>query len=200
MAASSSIDEKQCIRLAKTGDDDAFAQLVGAYQTPVYNLCYRMLGDHAQAEDAAQETFLRAFRNLRRYDPNRRLITWLLSIASNYCIDQLRKRRMRVVPIDNLLPQQQHAADGLGPEESLARREQQQAVQILLRGLGPLDRAAVILRYWYDCSYEEIAGALSLSQSAVKSRLHRSRRELAERMMREGAVVGGVMQDEPSNI
>jgi len=87
-----SVPENDWLRLAINGDENAFAQLVEAYQTPVYNLCYRMLGDETSAEDAAQETFWRAFRNLQRYDPKRSFITWLLSIAAHYCIDQQRKR------------------------------------------------------------------------------------------------------------
>ena len=85
-------NESEWLDGAIEGDDDAFAQLVELYQKPVYNLCYRMLGTPGDAEDAAQEAFLRAYKNLRRYDRNRSFATWLLSIASHYCIDQLRKR------------------------------------------------------------------------------------------------------------
>ena len=201
MAAVNAIEETGWIRLARTGDDGAFARLVEAYQVPVYNLCYRMLGDHAQAEDAAQEAFLRAYRNLRRYDPTRRFATWLLSIASHYCIDQIRKRRLKTLSIDDVPPFLERADDLPGPEEALARREQQLAVQSLLAKLGPQDRAAMIMRYWFEFSYEEIGDALSLSVSAVKSRLHRARRVLVEQIPQvNGLQLNGVMQDEPSNI
>ena len=201
MAAVNAIEETEWIRLARAGDDGAFARLVEAYQVPVYNLCYRMLGDHAQAEDAAQEAFLRAYRNLRRYDPTRRFATWLLSIASHYCIDQIRKRRLKTLSIDDVPPFLERADDLPGPEEALARREQQLAVQSLLAKLGPQDRAAMIMRYWFEFSYEEIGDALSLSVSAVKSRLHRARRVLVEQIPQvNGLQLNGVMQDEPSNI
>lgn len=161
------------------GDSQAFSCLVEAYQNPVYNLCYRMLEDSFEAEDAAQETFLRAYRNLKRYDPQRSFATWLLSIAAHYCIDQIRKRRMFILSMDEH-PGIDPADPGLGPEASLRQNEEQQRVQMLLNTLGPQDRAALVLRYWYELSYEEIAESLSLSVSAVKSRLHRARNELAQ--------------------
>ena len=94
----------QWVQAALQGDQDAFAEIVYAYQDSVYNLCYRMLSDHVEAEDAAQEAFLRAYLNLRRYDPGRSFKTWVLSIASNHCIDRLRRRRMQYVSIDDPLP------------------------------------------------------------------------------------------------
>ena len=154
--------------------------LVESYQKPVYNLCYRMLGNAGDAEDAAQESFLRAYRFLERYDQKRSFATWLLSIASHYCIDQLRKRRFTSFSIDD----EDHAwleppDPGPNPEMSVSIGEKQAQVQALLEDLGPKDRSAVIMRYWYNYSYEEIAEALSLTVSAVKSRLHRARRDLA---------------------
>jgi len=80
-------EEKRWLLQARNGDEEAFSRIVEAYQRPVYNLCYRMLGDRMLAEDAAQETFLRAYLGLKRYDPKRAFINWLLSIASNHCID-----------------------------------------------------------------------------------------------------------------
>lgn len=171
--------EAQWIVQAQHGDDGAFAQLVEAYHRPVYNLCYRMLGDPYEAEDAAQEAFLRAYRSIRRYDNNRPFATWLLSIASHYCIDQIRRRRMQVISMD-ALPGEIIPDQGIGPEAAARLSEDQKQVQELLSSLAPTDRSAVILYYWYDYSYEEIAEALSLSISAVKSRLHRARKALAE--------------------
>lgn len=173
-------EETQWLVSAKSGDAQAFGRLVDAYQTPVFNLCYRMLGDRYEAEDAAQEAFLRAYKSIHRYDPERAFSTWILSIAAHHCIDRIRKRRMKTVSIDEL------SYPGLAdpspqPETALGDRERQAQVQMLLENLSPDDRAAVVMRYWYDFSYEEIAAALDLSISAVKSRLHRARRTLADR-------------------
>ncbi len=171
--------EPDVLNLVHQGNQEAFTQLVEMYQKPVYNLCYRMLGDPDEAEDAAQETFLRVYKNIKHYDAKRPFTTWLLSIAAHHCIDQLRKRRMIVISMDGtpyLDP-----PDGLpGPEASFYTHEDQKRVQTLLKTLNPHDRAAVVMYYWYDFSYDEIAKSLSLTSSAVKSRLHRARLSMAQ--------------------
>jgi RNA polymerase sigma-70 factor (ECF subfamily) len=171
--------EKEWLQAAVAGDANAFGELVESYHQPVYNLCYRMLGDHYEAEDAAQEAFFRAYKSLGRYDSKRSFSTWLLSIAAHYCIDQLRKRRMKLVPLD-ALPYSEISDPSPSPEGALSSGEDQQQVRALLEILSPTDRAAVVMRYWYDFSYDEISNALNISLSAVKSRLHRARRTLAQ--------------------
>jgi len=138
-----------------------------------------MLGDQDEAEDASQETSLRVYRNIKHYDPERPFSTWLLSIAAHLCIDQLRKRRMVVISMDNT-PYLEPTDGSPGPENTFYLKEDQRRVQALLKTLNPHDRAAVIMYYWYDFSYEEIAKSLSLTSSAVKSRLHRARLSLAQ--------------------
>lgn len=167
------------LQKALQGDETAFASMVEAYQRPVYNLCYRMLGDPVDAEDAAQETFWRAYQNLKRYDPARSFPTWLLSIAAHYCIDQQRKRRIPIISVD-LLPEEDAPDPAPNPEKVVGELEETMQMRRLLGRLNPQDRAAVILRYWYEFSEEEIARSLSLTVSAVKSRLHRARKDLAE--------------------
>lgn len=171
--------EGEWLQQALKGDDTAFANIVETYQRPVYNLCYRMLGDPIDAEDAAQETFWRAYQNLNRYDPARPFPTWLLSIAAHYCIDQQRKRRIPILSVD-LLPEEDAPDPAPNPEKVVGELEETAQMRRLLNGLGPQDRAAVILRYWYEFSEEEISRSLSLTISAVKSRLHRARKELAQ--------------------
>jgi RNA polymerase sigma-70 factor (ECF subfamily) len=169
----------QWLERARRGDDEAFSQIVESCQNPVYNLCYRMLGNPQEAEDAAQETFWRAYQNIKRYDPQRPFLTWLLSIAAHYCIDQQRRRQLPSFSIDaltdDILPDFAPT-----PENTTGRREEERKLHQLLTALKPQDRAAIILRYWYDFSDEEISQALSLTVSAVKSRLHRARLQLAE--------------------
>jgi RNA polymerase sigma-70 factor (ECF subfamily) len=171
---------------ALRGDEEAFSHLVETYQSPVYNLCYRMLGDPVDAEDAAQETFLRAYKNIKRYDDQRSFSTWLLSIAAHYCIDQIRRRRFATLSYDET-PQLDPPDLNPGPEGSLVISEDQKRVQVLLARLNAQDRAAVVMRYWYEFSYEEIGEALSMTVSAVKSRLHRARIELAQLWMQQGS-------------
>lgn len=184
-------NESEWIHRAMQGDDNAFAMLVEVYQVPVYNLCYRMLGNPMEAEDAAQEAFLRAYKGINRYDPERRFATWLLSIASHHCIDRLRRRKYPIRSLDELLPWQQKADDAPGPETALTQKENQEAVRKMLEQLGDHDRMVLILRYWYDLSYEEIAQSLSSSVSAVKSRLHRARRQLADQWIKRTSIEVG---------
>ena len=165
---------------ALEGDDAAFAEIVGSYQRPVFNLCYRMLGNPNDAEDAAQETFLRAYKALERYDRNRAFSTWILSIASHYCIDQLRKRRYQTYSLDDEDRAWFQPPDpGPTPDKAVGDKEKHEFIRSLLDELSPKDRAAVVLRYWYDYSYDEISETLNLTNSAVKSRLHRARKQLA---------------------
>jgi RNA polymerase sigma-70 factor (ECF subfamily) len=183
------VAEDEFITRARGGDDEAFQEVVDAFQGPVFNLCYRMLGNAQEAEDAAQETFLKAYRNLRRYDPDRKFLNWILSIASNHCIDRLRRRRLKLISLDEWLPRFENPSPNPGPEETLSDQELQEDVRAILDQLGSTDRAAIVLRYWYEYSYEEIADSLSLSVPAVKSRLHRARRSMAERWAPQGVVM-----------
>jgi len=176
------VEEKEALWIKKAlqGDDDSFGFLVETYQKPVFSLCYRMLGNSNDAEDAAQESFIRAYRYLKKYDPNRSFATWLLSIAAHYCIDRMRKKYVPTVSTD-VIPGEiiadHHAPN---PEHEFRMQEKQAAVQNLLNDLSPTDRAAIILRYWHEYSEVEIAEALDLTISAVKSRLYRSRQALAK--------------------
>jgi len=172
--------ERLWIRQTLTGDQTAFADLVQAYQRPVYNLCYRMLGDVAEAEDAAQETFLRGYTNLHRYDPDRRFLNWILSIASNHCIDRLRRRRIHWLSLEDTPLVEHVAGNGEPAQRRVERHEQAAEVQAWLDQLPPPYRVPLILLYWHDLSYEEIADVLQLSVPAVKSRLHRARKQVAE--------------------
>jgi RNA polymerase sigma-70 factor, ECF subfamily len=180
--------EPEWVVQARKGNSESFCKLVEAFQTPVYNLCNRMLGNPYEAEDAAQETFLRAFNNIRHYDENRPFSTWLLSIAAHYCIDQIRKRRMNILSLDETVFLD--PPDGApGPETALSTVEEQKRVRVVLEKLVPQDRVAVIMLYWYDFSYEEIAEALSMTVSAVKSRLHRARQTMAQTWSEQEASV-----------
>ena len=138
-------NEMDWLTLAQKGDDDAFASLVNQYQTPVYNLCYRMLGNPQEAEDAAQESFWRAYQAIRRYDRGRPFATWLLSIAAHYCIDQQRKRRLPTMEIEDWM--EEVVPDNFPSPESIAGQNQQnELLRQYLNKLNSHDRAALIPR------------------------------------------------------
>lgn len=175
--------ERAWIEQALQGDRTAFGHLVRAYERPVYNLTYRMLGDPAEAEDAAQETFLRAYTKLATYQPERKFVNWLLSIASHHCIDRLRRRgRAPQLSLDGPLPPQWLTSSAPLPEQVVNKKQERDRVRQSLDVLPPAYRAAIVLRYWYNMSYREIAGVMDTTESAIKSRLHRARRMLAQEL------------------
>ena len=166
---------------ARRGDQAAFSRLVEAYQGPVYNLCYRMLGNAPEAEDAAQETFVRMYTKLHTYQPDRKLSSWVLSIASHYCIDRLRRRRGQWLSLDEEPVAATLPSQNRGPEELALRAESRDEVQRLVDMLPAAYRVPLILRYWHDLSYAEIAEVMGLTVQAVKSRLHRARLQVIEK-------------------
>ncbi|NOZ27026.1 MAG: sigma-70 family RNA polymerase sigma factor [Chloroflexi bacterium] len=187
------------IRQARAGDRAAFGRLVEAYQTPVYNLAYRMLGDAEEAEDAAQETFLRAYTRLHTYRPEHKFSTWILSIASHHCIDRLRRRRFIWLSADEEPVRRALQARVVerSPEEVALESERREEIRAMLDVLDPMYRAPIVLRYWHDLSYKEIAEVMGITEAAVKTRLHRARLQLAEHLranpqvMERAAVSGG---------
>jgi len=177
-----SMSDAGLVELVLNGDQDVFAVLVERYKDAVQNLAYRMLGNTTEAEDVTQEAFVRAYTQLATYKPVHKFSTWLLSIASHLAIDQLRRRRFLALPLDDV-PFLEWIVDvGAGPEQKALQGEQQDEIQIYLQRLPSKYRAVIVLRYWYDFSYEEIAQALGLTQPLVKARLHRARELLARYM------------------
>ncbi len=178
-------EEQLWLEQARKGDKAAFGHLIEAYQGPVYNLAYRMLDNAGEAEEAAQEAFIRAYTRLHTYDPAHKFSTWMLSITSNYCIDMIRKRRAILLSLDEPLPPHPalHSDNNKGPEAEMIQTEEQALVQAMLQELPEEYRQTIILRYWYDLSYEEIAEVMNTTVSAIKSRLFRARRQLAESRM-----------------
>jgi RNA polymerase sigma-70 factor (ECF subfamily) len=177
------IEEAVLISRARDGDQEAFRQLVERYQGAVYNLAYRMLGDPGDAEDAAQEIFVRIYRQLGRYDPARKFSTWTLAIATNYCIDQLRRRRMQLVPLENIIPWAR--AREAGPEGEAITQEQRDEVQRLITQLPEKYRAPLVLRYFDELSCAEIADVLGMPEGTVKTQIHRARKALGK-LLAEG--------------
>jgi RNA polymerase sigma-70 factor (ECF subfamily) len=190
-------NEQVWLEQARRGDKFAFGQLIEAYQGPVYNLAYRMLGNAGEAEEAAQEAFIRAYTRLDSYDPTHKFSTWLLSITSNFCIDQIRKRRAVLLSIDEPLPPHPalHSDNSKGPEAAFVAQEREELVQNLLSELPEEYRQAVVLRYWYDMAYEEIAEVQKTTVSAVKSRLFRARRMLADAGLARGLLPADQLEE-----
>jgi RNA polymerase sigma factor (sigma-70 family) len=173
------LKDVELVELVLAGQQNAFEVLVERYKDAVQNLAYRMLGNTTEAEDVTQEVFVRAYTQLVTYKPAHKFSTWLLSIASHLAIDQLRRRRFLALPLEDV-PFLEWMSDlGIGPEQSALQGEQQDEIQAYLQRLPSKYRAVIVLRYWYDLSYEEISTALNLTPALVKARLHRARELLA---------------------
>lgn len=179
--------EEDFLRLAQRGDEAAITRLVETYQQSVFNVCYRMLGEVTEAEDATQEALMKALTNLHAYDVERPFRPWLLRIASNECIDRIRRRK-NPLSLDGLGEDgawEWKRGDSPNPESELLRHERREEVRALLAELNPTDRAIVTLFYWEGLPYAEIEQVTGLTISAIKSRLFRARRTMAALLVQE---------------
>ena len=160
---------------AQDGDRWAFSELVRRHRDGVVNVVYRMCGDAALAEDAAQECFIRAWENLGKYQPRSAFRNWLYRIATNCALSELRKRKattdIDALPLRDPDP---------GPERSAARNERAAMVQAAVLALPPASRVTLILREYEALSYKEIAETLDIPIGTVMSRLSYARRHLRE--------------------
>lgn len=170
--------DDQLVARALGGQTEAFTELVNRYKRPVYNLAYRMLGNAADAEDAAQETFIRAYTRLMTYQPGGRFNSWLLAITSHWCIDHLRRRR--AISLEGLQEGFAFFAGSDYPEELALRAESRIEMQHWLTLLPPSYRAVLVLRYWHELSYNEISQILEQPVSTVRMRLFRARQALGK--------------------
>jgi RNA polymerase sigma-70 factor (ECF subfamily) len=187
----SGLDDRDVIRAAVAGVPEACEEIVRRYERPVFALIARMVRDEPQAEDLTQDSFLKMFRALDRYDPALRFSSWLFRIAHNTAIDHLRQRRLLVVPprddedtADPLedLPD----AAAISPERSAERAELSAAVERALDHVRAEYRAVLVLRYEQGLEYQEIAEVLGAPLGTVKTFLHRGRRELARALALAG--------------
>ncbi len=179
-------EELGWIEAAQHGDHGAFSRLVELYKQPVYNIAYRMLGSSGEAEDASQEIFLRAYLKLASYDRERKFSSWLLAVASNYCIDMLRRRRATMVTLDDI--EFVLESDRPGPEQSAIENEQRDVIAQAIGALPPAYRLPTILRYYHDLPYDEIERITGLSESTIKTRLFRARKMIKDMLERQGAL------------
>ncbi|WP_096438258.1 RNA polymerase sigma factor SigW [Alteribacter populi] len=179
---------KKIIMEVKKGNQQAFGELVELYKDKVYQISYRMLGNVHEAQDVAQEAFLRAYTNIDSYDMNRKFSTWLFRIATNLSIDRIRKKKPdfhlddRVSGTEDLTYYSQIAADEELPEDKVIQFETQDWIQNEISQLPPKYRSAIILKYLEDLSLKEISEILNLPVATVKTRIHRGREALRKKL------------------
>ncbi len=175
-------------KLARKGDQRAFAEIVELYKDKLYHLGYRMTSNRQEAEDVVQDTFLRVFHNLDRYDENQKFSTWIYRIATNLCIDRLRKRK-NVYSLDaessdhegldgySMLP-----SDDRTPESELMLSETQRVIHEAMETLPPKYKSVMVLRYLQDLSLQEISDVLNMPVTTVKTRVHRGREFMRKKL------------------
>ena len=172
------------VELALTGDEKAFARLMSRYKDAIYFMLLKMVNNKNDAEDLTLEAFGKAFKNLHQYSPNFAFSTWLFKIATNNCIDFLRKRRGVYVSIENNIengdteqPIKLRSTEP-NPEEKLIRIQKAILMRRIVHRLKPRYRILIELRYFREFSYEEIAHELKLPLGTVKAQLFRAREML----------------------
>lgn len=183
---------------ALAGSEGAFRELVRRFERPIYSLIVRMVQDPSLAEDLAQEVFVKAYRRLDSYDPERKLSSWLFKIAHNTTIDHLRRGALETVPLEAEKDDERAGWASVLPDESVEspaagaeRKDLGRALEKAIATLRPEYREAVLMFYSEGASYQEICEVTGLPMGTVKTNLHRARKQLAQEMTAMGWSPGG---------
>lgn len=184
--------EARLVSLAKDGEREAFAELVNIYKGKLFHLAYRMLSNRQEAEDVVQDTFMRMYEHLERYDASHKFSTWIYRIATNLCIDRLRRKKT-AYSLDADVSDDGDGLDGYSilqskdssPEQVLILSERQQAVRRAMDALPVKYKTAMALKYYQDLSLQEISDILHIPVSTVKTRIHRGRDYLRRRLEKD---------------
>jgi RNA polymerase sigma-70 factor, ECF subfamily len=182
------VTDQDLVTRAQAGSEAAYRELLGRYQRPVFSLVYRMVRDRELAEDLAQETFVKVFNNISRYDPRYKFSSWIFKIASNLTIDHLRRKGLETVSLDGSRQAQtqeevdssriQVESEDASPEEDLEAKELGAEIEVAIGRLRPEYRTAILLRHVEGRPYEEIAEIMEIPLGTVKTYIHRARTEL----------------------
>jgi RNA polymerase sigma-70 factor (ECF subfamily) len=184
------VSDHELVTRAQLGSEKAYRELLDRYQRPVFSIIFRMIRDREQAEDLAQETFVRVFNHIGRYDPRYKFSSWIFKIATNLTIDWIRRKELKTVSIDgsrNAVTSDEMEASAItivsedeNPEELLEAKELGQEIEQAIGKLRPEYRAAILLRHVEGREYQEIAEIMALPLGTVKTYIHRGRNELRD--------------------
>jgi len=176
--------EQALIRKVKKGDLDAYGTIIQDYQSSVFNVCYRILGNRQEAEDLTQEAFLRAYQKISSFDLNRPFGPWMRTLAANLCYNHLKRARLNRVPLED---ERDSVKDDpkYGPEGALEINQEHQALYQAVWKLPDTHRVALELRHFQGLTYQEMAEAMNLPLNTVRSHLYRGRQKLAELLEEE---------------
>ncbi len=175
--------DQEVIKAVLGGNKDAFEEIIKRYKNLVFALIHRMTNDYEEANDTAQEIFIRIYRNLDKYNPEYKFATWIITITTNYIIDQRRKKKQETVPIDDV----EFGIAGEGsPEESYIKAERSRELFSLIEELPEIYRVPLLLYHKDGLSYTEISDKTKESLSKVKNRIFRGRKMLRDKLVKEG--------------
>ena len=170
--------ENEIIGLILKGDCDSYALLVDKYKGPIFNLAVRMIGNYQDADDAAQETFIRAYESLKAFDIKKRFFPWLYTIGLNIIRSRLKKKKPVLTENFDIGPQGQRRDDRGSPEQALFKQQERSKLAFCLQKL-PLElREPIVLRFYQDLPFEAISEILDISLSAAKMRVYRGLEKL----------------------
>lgn len=184
------LEDQLLVERSKKGDREAFEHLVRLYENKVYTIAYRLMGNHADASDLAQDAFIKIYQALPNFRGDSSFSTWIYHITVNVCRDELRKRQRRpTVSLDEPAGENNTTyeirSSAPGPEEMLDRSETQAMIQECLNNLSDDYRTILVMREIQELAYEEIAELLGCSLGTVKSRLSRARQALKEKISKQ---------------
>ncbi len=168
---------KYCIERVKGGDKDAFANLVNTHKDMVFTVCLRMLTSEADAEEAAQDVFVKAYRSIGSFQAKAKFSTWLYRITYNHCISVIRKK-VKMIDLVDEIPEGEVDEGELNGLESISAEERSRYLKLAIESLAETDAVVVTLFYYDELSLEEIAGVTGLSSSNIRIKLHRSRKKM----------------------
>jgi RNA polymerase sigma-70 factor (ECF subfamily) len=181
------MNDTELMLRVKQGDEDAFRQIVELYHKPIHGLCFRYLKNQEDAEEIAQDVFIRLYERADKYEARAKLTTYLYRIAVNLSLNRIRDRKLkRFVSLDFFrgitLDNNPVSADTSDPDSLLEQKEKQRTIRQAIDTLPPNQRTAVILKRFQELSYEEIAQVMQCSLSAVESLLHRAKQNLQKKL------------------
>jgi len=175
-------EDLELVRKAILNDQKAYAELMVRYKDAIYFMILKMVNNKEDANDLTVEAFAKAFENIDKYKPDFAFSTWLFKIATNNCIDFIRKKRLKTTSIDSAYDNQDgeevridFASEGLDPEEKMIKKQKNDLMRTIVDNLPARYKQLVILRYFDERSYEEIAEELKLPVGTVKAQLFRAR-------------------------
>ncbi len=175
-------DDYELVKQSINGNEDAFAELLSRYKNLVYSVVLRMVNDTEDANDLAQEVFIKLYKNLDKYQPEYKFSTWLIRITTNHVIDYRRKKKQETVSMDDMVYE---PANNITPEKEYISREEKQGLAAVIAGLPDIYKIPIVLYHQQGLRYQEIADIIGEPLSKVKNRIFRGRKMLKENLEKE---------------